>query len=213
MEAHYPFTLPPLPYGYDALLPEIGERTLHFHHDKHFQTYIDNLNKLLETHPEVQDWPLERLVQEWPRLPEDIRQGVRNNAGGVYNHDLYFKALAPGPASSPMGPLADAAARDFGDLEGLKAAMKNAALGQFGSGWAWLVSDSEGRLSVVKTPNQDVPLPLVPLLLCDVWEPAYYLDYQNRRPDYFEGWWRKVDWPGVSRSYDALLGNRPRRAE
>ncbi len=112
-----------------------------------------------------------------------------------------------------MGPLADAAARDFGDLEGLKAAMKNAALGQFGSGWAWLVSDSEGRLSVVKTPNQDTPLPLAPLLLCDVWEHAYYLDYQNRRPDYFEGWWRKVDWPGVSRSYDALLGNRPRRAE
>ena len=118
MEAHYPFTLPPLPYGYDALLPEIGERTLHFHHDKHFQTYIDNLNKLLETHPEVQDWPLERLVQEWPRLPEDIRQGVRNNAGGVYNHDLYFKTLAPGPASSPMGPLAAAAGPGGGGSPG-----------------------------------------------------------------------------------------------
>ena len=106
MEAHYPFTLPPLPYGYDALLPEIGERTLHFHHDKHFQTYVDNLNKLLEKHPDAQDWPLERLVQEWPSLPEDIRQGVRNNAGGVYNHDLYFKTLASGPVTAPEGPLA-----------------------------------------------------------------------------------------------------------
>ena len=213
MESHYPFTLPPLPYGYDALLPEIGERTLHFHHDKHFQTYVDNLNKLLEKHPDIQSWPLERLVQEWPRLPEDIRQGVRNNAGGVYNHDLYFKTLAPGPVTAPQGPLDDAIVRDFGNLEGLKTAMKNAALSQFGSGWAWLVSDSEGRLSVVKTPNQDTPLPLTPLLLCDVWEHAYYLDYQNRRGDYFESWWRKADWPGVSRVYGALLGNRPRRPE
>ena len=111
MEAHYPFTLPPLPYGYDALLPEIEERTLHFHHDKHFATYIDNLNKLLEQHPSCQDWSLEQLVQECSRLPEDIRQGVRNNAGGVYNHDLYFKTLAPGPVTSPEGPLEDAIAR------------------------------------------------------------------------------------------------------
>ena len=122
MESHYPFTLPPLPYGYDALLPEIGERTLHFHHDKHFSTYIDNLNKLLEKHPAAQDWPLERLIQEWPSLPEDIRQGVRNNAGGVYNHDLYFKTMAPGPAASPSGALESAINRGFGDLDGLKAA-------------------------------------------------------------------------------------------
>lgn len=103
METHYPFTLPPLPYGYDALLPEIGERTLHFHHDKHFQTYIDNLNKLLEKHPDLQSWPLALLVRDWPSLPEDVRQGVRNNAGGVYNHDIYFKTMAPGPVSSPPG--------------------------------------------------------------------------------------------------------------
>lgn len=211
MEAHYPFTLPPLPYGYDALLPELEERTLHFHHDKHFATYIENLNKLLEKHPGYQDWSLERLVQDYAHLPEEIRQGVRNNAGGVYNHDLYFKTLASGPVTAPEGPLAAAVARDFGDLEGLKTALKNAALGQFGSGWAWLAADNCGGLSVVKTPNQDTPLPLVPLLLCDVWEHAYYLDYQNRRGDYFEGWWRKVNWPEVSKAYAALLENRPRK--
>ena len=173
METHYPFTLPPLPYAYDALLPELDERTMHFHHDKHFNTYVDNLNKLLKDRP-------------------------------VYNHDLYFKTLAPGGASSPAGPLADAVVRDFGDLEGLKTAMKNAALGQFGSGWAWLVSDREGRLSVRKTPNQDSTLPLTPLLGCDVWEHAYYLPYQNRRDEYFEAWWRLVDWPGVTRRYGEL---------
>lgn len=213
METQYPFTLPPLPYGYDALLPEISERTLHFHHDKHFQTYIDNLNKLLEKHPDLQSWPLERLVQEWCNVPGDVRQGVRNNAGGVYNHDLYFKTMAPGPVSSPSEALECAIKRDFGDQDKLKSAMKDAAMGQFGSGWAWLASDRDGRLSVVKTANQDVPLPLIPLLLCDVWEHAYYLDYQNRRGDYFESWWRKVDWPGVSRAYEELMENRPRRPE
>ena len=211
MEAHYPFSLPPLPYGYDALLPEIEERTLHFHHDKHFAAYIDNLNALLEKHPHCQDWPLERLIQECAALPEDIRQGVRNNAGGVYNHDLYFKTMAPGPASSPAGALERAVIRDFGSLESLKAAMKAAALGQFGSGWAWLVSDAQGQLSVVKTPNQDTPLPQIPLLPCDVWEHAYYLDYQNRRGDYFESWWRRVNWPGVSEVYAGLTENRPLR--
>lgn len=208
MEAHYPFTLPPLPYAYDALLPELDERTMHFHHDKHFNTYVENLNKLLQDHPQYHDWSLERLMQGWPELPEDIRQGVRNNAGGVYNHDLYFKTLAPGGASSPAGPLADAVVRDFGDLEGLKTAMKNAALGQFGSGWAWLITDREGHLSVRKTPNQDSPLPLTPLLGCDVWEHAYYLPYQNRRDEYFEAWWRLVDWPGVTLRYGELTSPR-----
>ena len=120
--------------------------------------------------------------------------------------------MAPGPAASPSGALESAINRGFGDLDGLKAAMKNAALGQFGSGWSWLVSDGDGRLSVVKTPNQDTPLPLTPLLLCDVWEHAYYLDYQNRRGDYFDAWWRKVDWPGISEAYAAMLENKGRRA-
>lgn len=213
MEAHYPFTLPPLPFAYDALLPELNERTMHFHHDKHFAAYVDNLNKLLETHPDYQSWSLEQLCQRWPELPEDIRQGVRNNAGGVYNHDLYFKTLAPTPATAPSDALAGAVARDFGDLSALKAAMKAAALGQFGSGWSWLVSDRDGRLSVQKTPNQDTPLPLCPLLCCDVWEHAYYLQYQNRRADYFESWWLLVDWPQVSQTYTGHLSCRPRRPQ
>ena len=174
MESHYPFTLPPLPYGYDALLPEFDERTLHFHHDKHFQTYVDNLNKLLETQPDLQDWPLARLILEWTELPENVRQGIRNNAGGVYNHDLYFRTLSPDP-KDPEGPLADAIARDFGDLHELEKTLKTAALGQFG----------------------------------DVWEHAYYLDYQNRRGDYFNSWFRRVDWPAVSEIYNAILRSRP----
>ncbi len=210
MEAHYPFTLPPLPFSYDALVPELDEKTMHFHHDKHFAAYVDNLNKLLADRPDYQSWSLEKLCQDWPELPEDIRQGVRNNAGGVYNHDLYFKTLAPTPATAPDGALEGAVIREFGDLTNLKAAMKAAALGQFGSGWAWLVSDCDGRLSIRKTANQDTPLPLCPLLCCDVWEHAYYLQYQNRRADYFDAWWLLVDWPQVSQTYDGFLARRPR---
>lgn len=208
MEAHYPFTLPPLPYAYDALLPELDERTLHFHHDKHFAAYVDNLNDLLKDRLEYHDWSLERLIQNWPALPEDIRQGARNNAGGVYSHDLYFKTMRPAPASTPGGALQRAIDRDFGSLQGLKAALRAAALGQFGSGWAWLVTDGDGQLSVRKTPNQDIPLPLTPLLGCDVWEHAYYLLYQNRRGEYFEAWWRLVDWPEVTRRYEALTASQ-----
>ena len=206
---HYPFSLPPLPYPYDALVPELDERTLHFHHDKHFATYVENLNKLLESHPAYHSWSLEQLIQGWPEMPEEIRQGVRNNAGGVYNHDLYFKTLAPLPASSPSGALAQAVERDFGDLDKLRSAMKTAALGQFGSGWAWLVGCPDGTLSIQKTPNQDTPLPLCPLLTCDVCEHAYYLQYQNRRGDYFDAWWRLVDWPQLSQRYEMWMENRP----
>ena len=210
METHYPFTLPPLPFPYDALVPELDEKTMHFHHDKHFAAYVDNLNKLLQGHPDYQSWPLEKLCQDWPELPEDIRQGVRNNAGGVYNHDLYFKTLAPTPATAPDGALEGAIIREFGDLTKLKAAMKAAALGQFGSGWAWLAADRDGKLTVRKTPNQDTPLPLRPLLCCDVWEHAYYLQYQNRRADYFDAWWLLVDWPQLSGTYADFLARRPR---
>lgn len=210
MEAHYPFSLPPLPFAYDALAPELDEKTMHFHHDKHFATYVDNLNKLLDGHPDYQSWPLEKLCQDWPELPEDIRQGVRNNAGGVYNHDLYFKTLAPTPATAPSGELSDAIIRDFGDEVALKSAMKAAALGQFGSGWAWLVSDCDGKLTIQKTPNQDTPLPLCPLLCCDVWEHAYYLQYQNRRADYFDAWWLLIDWPQLSETYAGHMSRRPR---
>lgn len=210
MEQHYPFSLPPLPYAYDALLPQIDEKTLHFHHDKHFAAYVDNLNKLLADQPEYQSWSLEQLCRDWCQLPDDIRQSVRNSAGGVYNHDLYFKTMAPAPASVPSGDLAGAVTRDFGDLQALKDTLKTAALGVFGSGWAWLVSDREGRLSVQKTANQDTPLPLCPLLTCDVWEHAYYLQYQNRRAEYFENWWQLVDWPQLSEVYRLRRTTLPR---
>ena len=188
MGPHYPFSLPPLPYGEGDLLPEIDEKTLHFHHDKHFAAYVDNLNKLLASCPACQDWTLKQLCQDWCRLPEDIRQGVRNNAGGVFNHTLYFQGMAPNPGEGPDAVLTAAAERDLGGMAALKSAMKTAALGVFGSGWAWLVCDRDGTLSIRKTANQDTPLPLCPLLTCDVWEHAYYLQYQNRRADYFEAW-------------------------
>lgn len=203
MEAHYPFSLPPLPYAYNALAPEMDERTLHFHHDKHFATYIDTLNRLLEPHPSLHQDSLEKLCRDYALLPDEIRQGVRNNAGGVLNHDLFFRMLAPKPVSSPSGALSAAIERDFGGSSALKSAMKQAALGQFGSGWAVLTMDEPGHLSVCKTANQDTVLPLFPLLCCDVWEHAYYLQYQNRRADYFEAWWLLIDWPGVSQFYTA----------
>ena len=174
---------------------------------------MDTLNQLLERAPTYQSWPLWRLCLDWRELPDDLRQGVRNNAGGVFNHDLYFRTLHPLPFSAPDPALAGAVTRDFGGMSGLKAAMKQAALGQFGSGWAWLSADGDGRLAVQKTANQDTPLPLCPLLCCDVWEHAYYLQYQNRRADYFEAWWRLVDWPQVSRFYDHCLSCRPPRPQ
>lgn len=203
--AHYPFVLPPLPYDYDALLPQLDSKTLYFHHDKHFAAYVENLNNLLAHYPAYHGWSLERLCRDWPQLPEPIRQGIRNNAGGVYNHDLYFKTLHPTPATLPGAALTRAIRRDFGGLPQLKAAMKAAALRHFGSGWAWLVSDRFGRLSVGSTANQDTPLPLLPLLCCDMWEHAHYLQYQNRREEYFENWWQLVDWPPLSQWYEATF--------
>ena len=210
MGPHYPFSLPPLPYGEGGLLPEIDEKALHFHHDKHFAAYVENLNKLLATCPACQDWTLEQLCMDWCRLPEDIRQGVRNNAGGVYNHTLYFQGMTPNPGEGPDAALTAAVERDLGGMAALKSAMKTAALGVFGSGWAWLVCDRDGTLSVRKTANQDTPLPLCPLLTCDVWEHAYYLQYQNRRAEYFENWWQLVDWPQLSETYRLRLSTLPR---
>lgn len=209
METHYPFTLPSLPYPYDALEPEIDAKTLQFHHDKHFSTYVDNLNNLLAPYPAYHHWTLEALCTNWAELPDEIRQGVRNNAGGVYNHDLYFRTLHALPPSNPQPPLDGAISRAFGDMDGLKTALKNASTTVFGSGWACLCVDHDGNLSIQKTANQDTTLPLTPLLCCDVWEHAYYLQYQNRRGDYFDAWWRLIDWPQLSRLYEAQGKNRP----
>lgn len=200
----YPFELRPLPFSYTALSPEISETTLHFHHDKHLQAYVDNLNKALTDCPELQRLSLEELLQTLDQIPEPKRTAIRNNGGGVYNHLLYFNCLSPERGLRPSGGLAAALERDFGSYDDWRAAMKAAALGQFGSGYAWLVCERSGALSVLKTANQDSPLSLGlwPLLCVDVWEHAYYLDYQNRRPDYVERWFERIHWPFVQQRYE-----------
>lgn len=204
MKRHYPFLLEPLPYAYEDLDPVINARTLTFHHDKHLQTYVDNLNRALEAHPAYHDWELEKLLLNLESLPESIRVPVRNNAGGVYNHELYFACMGR-PGQKPGPRLMDALERSFGSFDAFKSRLKEAALGQFGSGWAWLVKDAEGGLHIVRTPNQDTPLHgnVKPLLLVDVWEHAYYLQYQNRRAEYVDQWFHVVDWGQVEkRAFD-----------
>ena len=197
MDMHYPYQLPPLPYAYEALSPNISGDTLHFHHDKHFQTYVDNLNTALPDCPECQSKPLDELLKNLDRLPDPKRTAIRNNGGGVYNHLLYFDGMCACHSSRPSGGLAMSMERDFGSFEGWKEQMKAAALGQFGSGYAWLVSETSGKLSVMKLPNQDCPLSmgLWPVLCLDVWEHAYYLDYQNRRAEYVDRWFERVNLP------------------
>ncbi len=207
MNEHYKFEVKPLPYSYDALEPHIGESTLCFHHDKHLQTYVDNLNKTLADFPAYQDWSLEELITRQDELPESIRTAVRNNAGGVYNHFFYFDGMAPANTTVPSGRLKEKIDATFGSVEALQAKLKEAALGQFGSGWAYLVTDKDGNLSIVKTPNQDTPLTLglCPVLAVDVWEHAYYLDYQNRRPDYYENWAQVINWNEAEKKYEDCL--------
>lgn len=203
MDPRYPYQLPPLPYSYEALAPMIGAETLRFHHDKHFQTYVDNLNAALADCPECQSRPLAQLLAEPDGIPEGKRTAVHNNGGGVYNHDLYFAALSPQGGGRPSGPLAQAMERAFGPYDAFRKQMKDAALGQFGSGYAFLVSDRTGALSIVKTANQDSPLAggLFPLLCVDVWEHAYYLDCQNRRAEYVDKWFDLINWPFVEQRY------------
>lgn len=202
----YPFTLPPLPYAYNALEPIIGRRTMHFHHDKHMQAYVDNLNKALAPYPAFHNWTLEQLLTNLSDLPAEIRTAVRNNAGGVYNHLLYFDGMS-GRETRPSPLLRAAIADEFGSYKEWKSKMKEAGMGVFGSGWAWLVLDDRGRLAIVQTPNQDVPHPLRPLLLVDVWEHAYYLQYQNLRANYLDAWFRLINWPLVEKRYLELLKN------
>lgn len=204
MDMTYPYQLPPLPYAYEALSSAIGAETLHFHHDKHLQTYVDNLNKALEDCADCRSKPLDALLKGLDALPEAKRTAVRNNGGGVYNHLLYFDGMSPSGGGKPSGGLSCAMDGAFGSFESWKQEMKAAALGQFGSGYAWLVSDTSGKLSVVKTANQDCPLSqgLWPVLCVDVWEHAYYLDYQNRRADYVDKWFDLVNWPFAQERYE-----------
>lgn len=196
------YTLPELPYAYDALEPFFDEETMHLHHDKHHQTYVNNLNAAIEKHPEFFDKTVEELVAYLDRLPEDIRVAVRNNGGGHLNHTMFWEWLAPNAGGAPTGDIAAAIDEAFGSFDDFKAEFKAAATGRFGSGWAWLVLDY-GKLKVVSTANQDNPISdgQIPVLGLDVWEHAYYLKYRNVRPDYIEAFFSLTNWDKVNELY------------
>ncbi len=198
-----PYEVPPLPYDYAALEPHIDEQTMRIHHDKHHQAYVDNANKALEG-TEWADRSVEDVLRNLGSLPEDKRGPVRNNAGGHLNHTLFWESMSPNGGGAPSGELAGAIDAKFGSFDDFKAAVKAAGVGRFGSGWAWLVKDG-GDLKVVSTPNQDSPVSdgQTPLVGVDVWEHAYYLKYQNRRPDYIDAWWNTVDWGRVAERFSA----------
>jgi len=202
--------LPELPYGYDALEPHIDATTMEIHHSKHHNTYVTKLNAALEKHPELADKPVEELISNIGSLPSDIQTPVRNNGGGHANHTLFWQVMSPNGGGEPSGALADAITKTWGDFASFQEAFKNTALGRFGSGWAWLIVDAGGNLKLTDTLNQDSPLmqdtakaPGTPILGIDVWEHAYYLKYQNRRPDYVDAWWNVVNWDEVARRYEA----------
>ncbi len=199
-----PFTLPELPYAYDALEPHIDEQTMRIHHDKHHAAYVNNLNAALEGQSALQGKSIEDLLRGLDAVPEAIRTAVRNPGGGHWNHTLFWELMAPGGAKAPGGALASAMDAELGGFEKFREAFAKAAATRFGSGWAWLVLDG-GKLAVMSTPNQDTPLMEGKhvLLGCDVWEHAYYLKYQNRRPDYVAAWWNVVNWTVVGRRYEA----------
>ena len=203
-------TLPALPYAFDALEPHIDARTMEIHHGKHHQAYVNNLNAALEKAPELADRPLETLLADLHALPEGVRTAVRNNGGGHWNHALFWRLMAPagqGVGGEPGGKLGETIGSTFGGVQQFKEQFATAAAGRFGSGWAWLLAEG-GKLSITSTPNQDNPImdgkAAGGLLLgLDVWEHAYYLQYQNRRPDYVAAWWNVVNWPEVERRFEA----------
>jgi len=197
--------LPPLPYSYDALEPHIDARTMEIHHGKHHAAYVNNVNKLLEGHPNLAAKPIEQLLRDITQVPEDIRQAVINNGGGHANHSLFWQIMGPGRGGHPTGGLADEIANTFGSFEQFQRQFSEAALTRFGSGWAWLGFDENGKLHVGSTANQDSPYLSghQPILALDVWEHAYYLKYQNRRADYVAAWWNTVNWEKVAEFYAA----------
>jgi Fe-Mn family superoxide dismutase len=199
------FTLPPLPYDFAALEPHIDAKTMEIHHDKHHQAYVNNLNAAVEKAPELQGKSIEELLKNVNNAPESVRTAVRNNGGGHWNHSFFWQIMGPKTGGEPTGPLGDAIKSSFGGFDKFKEQFAAAAAGRFGSGWAWLVNDG-GKLSITSTPNQDNPLmegksPNSVLLGIDVWEHAYYLKYQNRRPDYVTAWWNVVNWGAVSKRF------------
>jgi Fe-Mn family superoxide dismutase len=199
-----PYEVPPLPYPYDALEPHIDEATMRVHHDKHHQAYVDKVNAALEG-TDWADKPIEEVIRDLAQLPDDKRTAVRNNGGGHYNHTLFWESMSPDGGGEPDGDLAAAIESAFGSFADFQDKLKTTGVNQFGSGWSWLVHDGSG-LAVVGTPNQDNPLTngSTPLLGVDVWEHAYYLKYQNRRPDYIDAWWNTVAWGVVAERFAAV---------
>ena len=196
------FQLPPLPYDFSALEPHIDATTMEIHHDRHHGTYVNNLNGAIEKHPELGDKSVEDLLRDLSAVPDDIRTVVRNNGGGHYNHSIFWEIMGPNAGGEPSGEIASAISEAFGDFASFKDALGKAAVGQFGSGWSWLYL-SGGKLTVKGFPNQDNPIMEggVPILGVDVWEHAYYLKYQNKRPDYVAAWWNTVNWQAVNERY------------
>ncbi len=194
-----PFTLPALPYAHDALEPHIDAKTMEIHHTKHHQAYINNLNAAIDKAPELQGKSIDDLMKSINTVPEAVRTAVRNNGGGHWNHSMFWELMGPKSGGEPTGKLADSIKSAFGDFAKFKEQFAAAGTGRFGSGWAWLISDG-GKLSITSTPNQDNPLMegKKAILGLDVWEHAYYLKYQNRRPDYITAWWNVVSWPKVA---------------
>ena len=202
------YELPPLPYSHDALEPHIDTQTMQIHHGKHHNAYVTNLNKALEQHDALAEQSIEALVSNISTVPEDIRGAVRNNGGGHANHSLFWTVMAPGKGGAPTGALAEKIDATFGGFEAFKEQFAKAGATRFGSGWAWLSLEGGGNLVVESTPNQDSPLTegRTPLLGLDVWEHAYYLNYQNRRPDYIAAFWNLVDWDAVNERYTTAVG-------
>jgi len=200
------FELPPLPYDYNALEPYIDTQTMQIHHDRHHGTYVTNLNNAVKD-TAVSGWSLEQLLTGLNELPESIRTVVRNNGGGHANHTLFWESMGPDAGGQPTGALAEAISSTFGSFDQFKAAFKDAGVKRFGSGWAWLILDKSGKLQVTSTANQDSPLldGNFPVLGNDVWEHAYYLKYQNKRPDYLDAWWNVVNWNAVAKRYQQGL--------
>lgn len=195
------YSLPELPYSYDALAPTISEDIMRLHHQKHHQAYVDKLNAALEQEPSLKSSSLVELLSDLASVPESVRNIVRNNGGGHYNHSLFWTLMVPGGSDAPAGPLASAIEQKWGSLEAFKTEFNQAALGLFGSGWVWLTKD----LEILALPNQDTPMALgksEPVMGLDVWEHAYYLDYKNDRKQYIEQWWNVVNWPAVQRKYE-----------
>jgi Fe-Mn family superoxide dismutase len=197
------FSVPPLPYAYDALEPHIDKATMEFHHDKHHQAYVDKANAALEGTP-LADAAIEDLLADLSQVPEDKRGAVKNNGGGHYNHSLFWESMSPTGGGAPSGELGSAIDSAFGSFADFQTQLKATGVNQFGSGWSWLVHDGSG-LAIVGTPNQDTPLSSgkSPLLGVDVWEHAYYLLYQNRRPDYIDAWWNVVNWDKIAERFAA----------